>query len=295
MDGLIDELFKAVLRYYHIPTDHQEPHYLKDPQIMTEIELRDCNPWREVAGLSVGNKFLLADEDNLICADDKEMIESFNAYAKPEYRYHLNLPAYPWYGNPLTAKVIALSLNPACNERQDKIAAIFKLLPSNIVEEFSIHLRSMLTFDCHGFLPNDICHYGISARDLACIHQSYYWPDRLTKAFVNDDTGLSFEQINSRFAIIQYVGYSSQKYVPFKHDGLLPSQQYTRQLIQFILHNSDTIFIVPRAEQRWRDFLGSMWDDERFFVSSLPISQRFSASTLGEKAYSKIIESFKKL
>lgn len=295
MDGLIDELFTAVLRYYHLPINHYQPHYLKDPLDMTETELRNCNPWREVADLSAGNDFLLSDKHNLVCSDDKEMIEAFNATAKPEHRYHLNVPAYPWYGNPLTAKVIVLSLNPGYSERESKIAALYKMLPQGFVEGYAIHLRSMLTFDCHSFLPEDFGPHGVTIRDLANIHQSHYWQDRLTSAFVNKDTGLTFEQINDRFAVIQFIGYSSKKYAPFKRGQLLPSQNYTKQLIQFILHNNpDTIFIVPRAVKNWKSLLGSMWDDNRFFVSSLPISQRFSADTLGEEAFSKIIEAFKK-
>lgn len=295
MDALIDELFTAVLRYYHLPTNHYQPHYLKDPLDMTEKELRDCNPWREVADLSAGNDFLLSDKHNLVCSDDKEMIETFNASAKPEHKYHLNIPAYPWYGNPLTAKVIVLSLNPGYDERQSKIAAMYKMLPQGLVEGYAIHLRSMLTFDCYSFLPEDFGPHGVTTRDLANIHQGYYWQDRLTSVFVNEDTGLSFEQINDRFAVIQYVGYSSIKYAPLKRGQLLPSQNYTKQLIQFILHNNpDTVFIVPRAVNSWKSLLGSMWDDNRFFVSNLPRSQWFSAATLGEEAYSKIIEAFKK-
>lgn len=295
MDGLIDELFTAVLRYYHLPINMNQKHYLKDPLDMTETELKYCNPWREVAALSAGNDFLLSDTPNLDCSADKEMIEAFNATAKPEHRYHLNVPGYPWYGNPLTAKVIVLSLNPGYDERQSKIAAMYKMLPQGLVEGYAIHLRSMLTFDCYSFLPEDFGPHGVTTRDLSNIHQGYYWQDRLTSAFVKEDTGLSFEQINDGFAVIQYVGYSSIKYAPLKCRQFLPSQNYTKQLIQFILHNNpDTVFIVPRAINSWKSLLGSMWDDNRFFVSNLPRSQWFSSATLGEEAYSKIIEAFKK-
>lgn len=295
MDGLIDELFTAILRYYHLPIDRYKPHYLKDPLDMTESELRACNPWQEVAERCVGNSFLLSDKNNLVCTPDKKMIDEFNASAKPEYEYHLNVPAYPWYGNPLTAKVIVLSLNPGYVERESKIASLYKHLPQGMVEGYAQHLRSMLTFECKSFLPDDNGGAGITYRDLANIHQSYYWIDRLTHAFVNNDTNLSFEDVNDRFAVIQYIGYSSKSFKPFKRDQILPSQNYTKQLIQYILHNNPaTVFIVPRAEKKWRAFLDNMWDNDRFFISNLPISQRFTAATLGDEAYAKIIEAFKK-
>ena len=295
IDGLIDELFTAVLRYYHQPIHWQEPHYLKDPLKMTETELRACNPWHEVAARYDRNSFLLSDKNNLVYTQDKEIIEEFNNSAKPEYKYHLNVPAYPWYGNPLTAKVIALSLNPAYSVRESKIASLYKLLPERIVEGFSNHLRTMLTFDCQSFLPQKNGDKEINSRDLANIIQSYYWIDRLKNAFVNDDTGLTFEDINNKFAIIQYVGYSSIKYKPFSKHRILHSQNYTRQLIQYILHNNrDTVFIVPRAEKSWRTFLDTMWENDRFFVSNAPRSQHFSANVIGQDEYDKIIAAFKK-
>ena len=296
MDNLIDEFFASLLRYYHLPKKWYLSHYLKNPDEMTEKELRDCNPWSEVADLSVGNDFLLSDKHNLVCSIDKEMIEAFNATAKPEYKYYLNVPAYPWYGNPLKAKVIVLSLNPGYDERESKIAALYKLLSPGFVEGYAEHLRSMLTFDCNGFLPENIGSYGVTVRDLANIHQSYYWEKRLTAAFVNEDDGPTFEQINDRFAVIQYVGYSSKKYAPFKGGKLLPSQNYTRQLIEFILQNNpDTIFIVARAEKRWKALLGNIWKDDRFIVSKYPRGQWLTAEALGAEAnaYSKIIEAFK--
>lgn len=261
---------------------------------MTQTELRNCNPWQEVADKSVGNSFLFSAKNDLVCTADKEIIEDFNKSVEPEYEYKLNVPAYPWYGNPLTAKVIVLSLNPGYVERESTIAKLFKYLPQGMVEEYAEHLRSMLTFDCSGFLPIQYPNKDISPRDLANIHQSYYWLDRLTSAFVNKGTNLNFEQINNSFAVIQYIGYSSKKFKPFRNRQILPSQHYTKQLIQHILiNNPDTVFIVPRAERKWREFLGSMWNDEKFFVSNLPISQRFSKSTLGETAYAKVIVAFK--
>lgn len=290
---LIDTLFESILKYYHIPI--YQSHYLKSPLDMTEFDIRNCNPWKEVANKYVGNSFLYSEKHDLVCTPDKEIIENFNASAKPEYEYKLNVPVYPWYGNPLKANVIILSLNPGYVERESTIAKLFKYLPQGLVEEYSEHLRSMLTFECNGFLPQQYKDKDISPRDLANIHQSYYWLDRLTSAFVNKETNLNFEQINNRFAVIQYIGYSSKKFKPFNNRQILPSQHYTKQLIQYILHNNpNTVFIVPRAEKKWREFLGSMWIDDRFFVSNLPISQRFSKSTLGEAAYTKVIEAFKR-
>lgn len=82
LDGLIDELFTAVARYYHKPTCNYQPHYLKDPLDMTEEDIRRTNPWKAVADQYVGNGFLYNETEEYVCKDDKEMIETFNRTAK---------------------------------------------------------------------------------------------------------------------------------------------------------------------------------------------------------------------
>ena len=295
LDDLIDELFTAVERYYHKPTYNYQPHYLKDPLDMTEEDIRRTNPWRVVADQYVGNDFLYNENEEYVCGDDKEMIDTFNLSAAPENKYYLNVPVYPWYGNPLKAKVIVLSLNPGYVERESVIGKILRLLPTGLVEGYAIHLRSMLTFDCHSFLPDDIGNPNVTYRDLANLHQSWYWIDRLEKAFVNDDTKLTIDNVLDRFAVIEYLGYSSKKYKAFKGGALLPSQKYTRQLIQYILHNNrGTIFIVPRNVKTWQNFLGTMWinNSDRFIVSKDYLGQRFTKGILGPD-YEKVIAAFK--
>lgn len=131
-------------------------------------------------------------------------------------------------------------------------------------------------------------------RDLANLHQSWYWEDRITNAFVTQETGLTFEDVNSNFAVIQYIGYSSKKYSPFKKGIILPSQYYTRQLIEYILMNKETLFIVPRNVQMWKQFLGNLWNEERFIISKDYLGQRFTKSILGKEAFERVVKAFKR-
>ena len=273
---------------------------------LTEEELKSLNPWGKVSEQYKENAKFLYDEENTeyVCNDDRELIKKFNEDVKDkEKQYKLNVPAYPWYGNPLTAKVILLSLNPGYVERESKIAKLIQLLPPEYTEGYTRHLCQMLTFECSGFLPEDTGgQKGLTYRDLANIHQSYYWYDRLCKAFVDDEkdnkTGLTFDEINSRFAVIQYVGYSSVKYAPFEKNERLYSQDYTQKLIQYILQNhEDTIFIVARHVKEWRKFLKDLWDKDRFIVSTAYGGQYFTRKCFKEeeeKKFDKIIEAFKK-
>ena len=295
LDAIIDDFFSILLRYYHVPNDKNKPHYLKDPQKMNEYELIENNPWSNVAKKYKGNTFLLSDSETFVCDEDRQMIKDFNeSSTKDEYKYKLNLPVYPWYGNPLRAKVIVLSQNPAWNEKQDEI--VLEMIAENhpALKGFTDHLRDMLDFKCKGFLPSNEPINGKSPRDIANKHMSSYWLNRLRGAFVNDETGLSIEDILDRFAIIQFIGYSSKKFKSFKKEALLPSQSYTRELIEFILrHHPDTLFIVPRNVKRWEAFLGDLWRNfaDRYIIGIHYRSQ--SLKTMSDEDKKKVIEAFK--
>lgn len=237
---------------------------------MTKEELLNINPWREVAESYDGNSFLLSKKEN-VSSKDRKVIEEFNDSVSDEYKYNLNLPVYPWYGNPLTAKVIVLSQNPAWNEKQIEITKELLNLPSSQLELFTNHLKNMLYFKCEGFLPSLKEVDGISGRTLANSHMSYYWENRLKKAFGTEN----FEEVISKFALIQYIAYSSKKFKSLKKYEI-PSQNFTKQLIQFIIdNNDDTIFIVPRNIKRWKSFLGEIWinHEDRFIEGTSPRNQ----------------------
>lgn len=276
IDTVIKDLFTAVLRYYHVPTTEDETHYLKDPQFMTKEEFTQTNPWLEIANQYLNPRILLSDKEYVLRADRK-MIEEFNQTAKNEdVKYNLHLPVYPWYGNPLTTKVIVLSQNPAWNEKQDEIAKVLQCLPDKQLKLFSDHLRDMLKFKVDGFLPSKEETDGISGRVLANLHMSWYWENKLKSAFGESN----LETVISKFAIIQYIGYSSKKFQAFKGEKCLPSQNFTKQLIQFILHNNDdAVFIVPRNIERWKNFLGTIWtsNKEKFIEGKAYRSQSLNA------------------
>lgn len=290
---LIDIFFSYLISYYHMKTTGN--HFLKSPKDLTEEELKSLNPWLDVVPKYIGSEFLYSNKNELVCDDDKEIIEEFNKQIrKEEYEYKLNVPAYPWYGNPLKANVIVLSLNPGYVEKESVIARMIQYIPERYSEGYTEHLRKILTLDCGGFLPQELGAKGMTYRDLANVHQSWYWEDRLTNAFVNENIGLNFEDVNRKFAVIQYIGYSSKKYAPFKNGTLLPSQLYTRQLIEYILcNNRNAVFIVARNVNMWKRFLGDLWDDNRFIVSKDYLGQRFTENILGSEAFTKVIKAFK--
>lgn len=247
---------------------------LKDPSNITEDELRECNPWIEVAAKYVGNDFLYAPQNaQFVCKDDKHTIEAFNDMVRnKDYKYQLNCQAFPWLGNPLKARAILLTLNPGYAMREQTFGHILSYLPAGIVKEYACHLRDTLTFNSHGLFPRVTNNnQNVTARDLANFHGSFYWWDRIHSAFLKPEskTELDIENINENLAIIQLVGYSSRQFHPFYKGQKLQSQNYTRQLISYILkHNKETIFIVLRSVDDWKRLLDSNWtqNEDRFII-----------------------------
>ncbi len=273
-------------------------------------EIKEMNKW-DVKEIYRGESDILYKEGEFFAhSKDREALKKFNAKIdreteiypeddnetrtkkkdKSKQKFNLNIPVFPWYGNPLTAKVIVLSLNPACNERQDKISQIIQKLPIPAKDGFLNHLRKMLTFEVDGFLPPDDKNEGsVTARDLANLHQSWYWENRFKKAFPDID----FEEINKKFAVIEYIPYSSEvEPKGFKEE--LESQKYTKELIRWIYENSNSLFIVARCKKKWISLLSEIKDienDDRFIFPAPNRCQSLSEKTL-KKDYIRVKEAF---
>lgn len=259
-------------------------------------QLKQKNPWKKVVKHYETSVFLLSDKKEYIYNKDEEFIKEYNKDKETE-GFVLNVPIYPWYGNPLTAKVIVLSLNPGYSERESMIARIIQQLPEQLTEGYTEHLRKMLTFDTDYFLPSDDKIYGFSSRDIANLHQNWYWTDRLTKTFIDvegNDNSIDFEDINKRFAVIEYIAYSSRRKPSDRFlRQTLPSQEYTKQLIQYIIENNkDTVFIVARCKKEWRRLLEDVWKEDRFIIlpNAYSRKQYFSKKALGDKNFARVME-----
>jgi hypothetical protein len=264
---------------------------------ITEEELKKENPWRTVADMYIGNDFLYAPSSKeYICKSDKGIIDEFNKKASEEAKYILNVPTYPWLGNPLKAKVIILSLNPGYSDRERKIALLLGLLKNkDAVTEYAEHLRKTLTFDVDTILPtpenND--KDTLNAQDIANLHGSYYWYDRLKRAF--GDIEPNMDTLLRDFAVIQYVGYSSRGFKDFGKGKTLPSQDYTKKLISYILENRKEVpFIITRSVKLWEKFLGEdTLKDDRFIIAPNR-AQSFRSEVLEKDKFNKIIEALSK-
>ena len=236
-------------------------------------ELKASNPWNEVADMYVGSEFFHAPETTkFVCRKDKEYLDKFNESLSVDekkwelFRYHLNCPVYPWEGNPLKAKVIILTLNPAYADRVERFGHLIKCMDSKIVNEYADHQRASLRLEADSMYARKNGDE-VSSRDVALFHGCFYWYNRIKRAMedeVNNSvvTEEEMDKYLKNVAIMEFVGYTSVKYksLPkgrgFPESGLLPSQEFTLKLIEYILqHNPETRFLILRAQKEWERLL----------------------------------------
>ena len=73
------------------------------------------NPWEYVAAMYDPNNLecLYGDQNNYVCAGDCKVVDDYNQKVKDTSDEIITkIPAEPWWGNPLKARLIILSLNP---------------------------------------------------------------------------------------------------------------------------------------------------------------------------------------
>jgi hypothetical protein len=263
----------------------------------TEEQLKAANRWSCIINDMPGSQFF--DEEfntaGLIYPGDAEYLMAYNHNVKDDdKKFNLRSIPYPWLGNPLKARVIILSKNPGYSEKEALFGKLIaKEIHPHLSEGYSCFIRDNLCLSAQAMLPEAEPDFGPSYRDLANIHGSWYWWNKLQK-WVSDK--LTIDDILQRVAVIQYVAYTSVRFDALPKGIVLPSQEYTKSLISFILENHPwTMFLVPRNVKVWKEFLGDIWCDYRFVCadSKYAIQQTLGPAGYDEEEYQTIMDALR--
>lgn len=282
---------------YVLPFDASD-HYLISPERgMEEKDILAANHWNIVADSCQGNEALYNEDKEYVYPGDEACIERYNSTASDKTRLILNTIPYPFQGNPLTAKVIILSLNAGYIPRVNHyFAKILQHYPQ-LAEGVMCFMRENLRLEVKGFMPegsnSDEKHPNY--QDAYNMLGDWYWFDILSKW---ENEGLNSDEIFSNVALIQSVPYASEKAKDLPKGMILPSQIFIKKMIWHIAHSTDAIFIVPRAVKKWQTILGPIWhrleQEDRIVIGRNPLNQSLTKNNLGEEQYYKIINHLKK-
>lgn len=193
---------------------------------------------------------LFYDKINVIHPEDLDTVKAYNDSRKDEdARFVTNLLAAPFQGNPLTAKVVFLSLNPGYVKRLNKdLAKVFEQIP-NLPQQINSIWSGFLSHEAKSMSPST------QNNELFTAYQSlvdWYWHD--TFATIQASSNLPKDTFFERVAVMQLMPYHSTKCnkVILK----LPTQQYTKSLILHMLEQPDCpLFVVMRSEVQWAKLL----------------------------------------
>jgi hypothetical protein len=243
---------------------------------MTEQEILEENPWRlygeKPYNYVNANTTVLFDPKAIwLLKEDLPIVKKFNEKVKDkEYKLHLEIPPEPFAGNPLRAKVIILSLNPGYMDRVNRLVA--QNLNVDLAKQVNRQKLNQLNLAVDSF----ICERNIplkdprtSYRDADCMIGDWYWYDIFEKfreeaqgKFGVEEDDSAKDKIYGNIAILQYFGYSSSKFKQMPHKALLPSQLFTKSLVEYIAMSKDNVlFVVSRSEALWKNLIGNkIWD-----------------------------------
>ena len=262
-----------------------------------EDDLRKNNPWKRLAEKYYGYK-LHDPSKTFAIEEDLPMLENFNnGEVAPQCKYHLEIPAEPWGGNPLTADIIILSLNPGWKEKCNKNEAIKLEHQQSISESIFAEKRNTLLLNARAFMPmvND------SATEE--IYKAFnklgdnYWEHKL-RWLRNAATEIDDTDFYRKFALVQYCAYTSEKYgVGFGCGNYLPSQLFTKEIIRYVAYNRpNTKFVIFRAIDKWKELLDEdVWYTilPRLIVGNSYRQQTLSPTNLGEANFQALVNVIK--
>ena len=243
---------------------------------MTEEELKALNPWNEVANMiNPEEKDCLFRDENkewYVYSEDKERITEFNKNCKEGDTDLIitNTPPEPWRGNPLTANLIILTLNPGYDPNINKSLANLIQSVDNVRKELVTFRKRTLQLEAASMMPEiDHTEKPISCKEAEDMLSGWYWTKNL-KA-LREQSELSENEFWKRIAVIEFHGYSSttcNKRFPLcgKDSSVLKSQSFNKDLIEYIVNNrgSEVRFLIVRAKKQWVDFLGNIYNENLF-------------------------------
>lgn len=296
LKAMVNDLIYLLAYQYVLPHDGSE-HYLIDKNTRTtDLDILKANQWNTVADQCHENEALFSDNHEYIYPGDEKIIHKFNSLANDDTRFIVNTIPYPFQGNPLTAKVVILSLNAGYVPRINcYFAKILQHYPQ-LAEGVMCFMRDNLRLNVKGFMPNVL--YSSEKRpnyqDAYNMLGDWYWYDILSKW---QNEGLSFNDIFSNVALIQSIPYASEKAKDLPKGCVLPSQIFIKKMIIHIANSKETLFVVPRAVKKWQNLLGATWDklerENRVILGKNPLNQSLSRNNLGDEPYNRIISQLK--
>ncbi|MDD3738132.1 MAG: hypothetical protein PHP31_02405 [Lentimicrobiaceae bacterium] len=205
------------------------------------------NPWLEVAKKVKDNSYFPLKKN--VYSGDKEYIKRFNDKIQDKdkklYKYRLKLLPEPFWGNVLDAEIVILTLNPGYVKAKNN--DMYKSLHEDEKKKFIKEQCEAMSLKSTEFIPSNPVRNSIS---------DFYW-DKRTKHLRD-----KFKNANSKIALVQYIGYTSQNYKNMYNTittELLDTQKFTVRLVKYLIEQ-ERVIIIARGKKLWLEAVKELND-----------------------------------
>jgi hypothetical protein len=211
------------------------------------------NPWQHVADLAKKSGHYYDPDQKYATKDDLPILEKYNEKAKQEHKFVLDVLPCPFDGDIFNAKIIILTLNPGFIEMLQH--TLYDALNPEAQERITKHHIEALELATKKIHSHD---------EIVNILAENYWRSKTRE--LREEYGFDY----SDFAIVQYVGYQSEKYNQSKKFEELIKQfesiKFTELLIKFIIkyRTDDYCFIIARKQDFWKPLLEKFYNEDEY-------------------------------
>ena len=175
-----------------------------------------CNPWKE---LPVDAPFVLA--------EDRSLVEQFNARVDEEYRLHVELLPDPFIGNP-AAPIVLLNLNPGFKE-----------------DDLDAHRDPYFIRACRNNLLHTQSEYPFYYLD-PCLRSPgcHWWEGKLKQLLL----AAPRQRVAQSLFCVELFPYHSEQFKEMRTP--LPSREYSLELVRAAMRR-DVLVVVMRSLEPW--------------------------------------------
>lgn len=268
LEELLNLLQFELRRHIVIPFDDNTPPYIvSNPSESFDLK---ANGWETSSWKPY---HIYHPENRVYFPGDKEYIDSNNETHSKQISIFDNVPAEPWYGNPLKAKIIIIGTPVTfCNETYiNKNVQILGSDPrkSEDVEEY---IRNTYRFNLCGittFRPD---------RGSKLYNSSTYqhWCYQISQ--LANETNIPEDILQYNTAVINPFPYIIENGTRLPDDLILPSHHFLRQMVRHIISKNNPLFIIPKASTRNRTYWDYAMDDvwDTFWGTARTITGRLT-------------------
>lgn len=277
LDTDIDILIEDLLRCYRLPLDNSIPHFLQDDfREVFDSTVYRSNGW-EIASQNVNQYQMYRDEDFVFYPGDAELLQKYHQKDIESGNIGQIFPGgpcpEPWYGNPMTARIIILGDMPRQDDFISRCANVVLSFEPRLMESVQKMVRDWMCLDGVGLYDDtEFRQSGICIGDAYNSVTFRHWVTELrnlARALKIDE-----QKLMDQVCVINANAY----YPSGGHDplaaGLLPSQYYLRILVNYLVNNKSgerPLFLIPSAgiHKVWKKVLGYWIENEVMSTNDL--------------------------